>query len=682
MSRRAASRGAGADSSAAAAAAPAASSIAASAGVKRGRKDSPARKDAHDLDERKDAMDDVEGAAASSASAADLTRAKKKPRAAASPAASKRSLASKRGSAMDDGDDGDDGRGDEDESKESGGGGAEASMEEEAAAAGLSLYEYKRQENIRLKNAQLQALNLAGGALATEIGLKRAAPAKRSTPYKKKPKAEPAVGVRRSTRSMVADPNYVAPPPLYDPDAAVWAPRPDRVSGPVSFKDSMPDDLDDEESKDYNDLLHEFSSALRWGKDATSRTEKAVRDTYGKPHSLAAKSMQMLGEGPRVIKSRCTTLSIHPTHSLTSDRTVLAAADKMGAVSLASYVNEAATPDKWLESFRSAQFQPHNNSIVEVVWTTRDTQALFSASREGCVRRLDVEKEQWSEFWVESEGDDGASASAFHLTPDQSMAWIGDRAGVIHGVDPRSDHGSRGSGKKAAQKLVVGEKSINAINFSPLDSNYFLTGGLDRIVKAWDIRSFKEDRPLNQWGHPDGAINSVCFSPSGQLAVSTSLDNTMKLWCCTASNGSFMSPDKWAKPVIIKHDNHTGRWITRFMARLSPDDRALAVGNMKRAVDIFPLPPLAQASASSKADDDAPAAASSASKKGKGGAAAGAASSSTAQLPPMPLSMYHYNHSEWVTSIPAVTSWHPTRAQLAACTGGGRLYVFGHTGKS
>ena len=49
----------------------------------------------------------------------------------------------------------------------------------------------------------------------------------------------------------------------------------------------------------------------------------------------------------------------------------------------------------------------------------------------------------------------------------------------------------------------------------------------DCTVKVWDAKSGQEVLTLR--GHT-GGVTSVCFSPDGTRLVSTSVDNTVKVW--------------------------------------------------------------------------------------------------------------------------------------------------------
>jgi WD40 repeat protein len=65
--------------------------------------------------------------------------------------------------------------------------------------------------------------------------------------------------------------------------------------------------------------------------------------------------------------------------------------------------------------------------------------------------------------------------------------------------------------------------------FSP-DSTRLATGGLDAIVKLWEVTT--GDEVLNLRDH-SGGVESLAFSPDGQRLVSGSIDGTARVWEAT-----------------------------------------------------------------------------------------------------------------------------------------------------
>jgi hypothetical protein len=262
-----------------------------------------------------------------------------------------------------------------------------------AASLGLSVYEFNRQQNIRLKNEQLSLLNLSG--MASEIGLKRASGGGAAAAGRKREKKAPQEGFRRSLRSSVRDPNYVPPDPIYVPEltssSSGWG-RPDRPEGPLAFADALADkEQEASETKEMENVLATLKSTLTLADAATAAAAAAAEAAYAAPRAISQSSMPMLGEGPKIIRSRATMLSFHPTASLHSNLSVLAAGDKNGHMSITSFANDAPVA-KWIDTVQLAQYRPHVGTIVELQWgSAAERHALYSASRDGSVRRMDVE---------------------------------------------------------------------------------------------------------------------------------------------------------------------------------------------------------------------------------------------------------------------------------------------------
>ena len=67
---------------------------------------------------------------------------------------------------------------------------------------------------------------------------------------------------------------------------------------------------------------------------------------------------------------------------------------------------------------------------------------------------------------------------------------------------------------------------VNSVAFSP-DGQILASGSEDNTIKLWQPSTGKEIRTLT--GH-SYSVNSIAFSPDGQLLASGSSDNTIKLW--------------------------------------------------------------------------------------------------------------------------------------------------------
>ncbi|KAM6946395.1 ATG16 autophagy related 16-like 2 [Aplochiton taeniatus] len=81
---------------------------------------------------------------------------------------------------------------------------------------------------------------------------------------------------------------------------------------------------------------------------------------------------------------------------------------------------------------------------------------------------------------------------------------------------------------KALHVLDAHELGINAVQFSPT-SNLLATGGTDRVIKLWDVKS----GTLHNKGTLDGSnegITSIQFDPTGTRIIAASYDKSALFW--------------------------------------------------------------------------------------------------------------------------------------------------------
>jgi hypothetical protein len=102
--------------------------------------------------------------------------------------------------------------------------------------------------------------------------------------------------------------------------------------------------------------------------------------------------------------------------------------------------------------------------------------------------------------------------------------------------------------------------AILATAFSP-DSKTLATGGKDKVIRLWDVRTGRELRRLE--GHRDW-VSSVSFSGDGKYLASASRDWTVRLW--ERSTGA---------AVRVLHGHQAGVLSVAF----APNGRALASGS-------------------------------------------------------------------------------------------------------
>lgn len=127
----------------------------------------------------------------------------------------------------------------------------------------------------------------------------------------------------------------------------------------------------------------------------------------------------------------------------------------------------------------------------------------------------------------------------------------------------------RPSNKHMCLAQYVGHKSIvTDVHFCHEDGN-IVSSSFDRTVKIWNARTALPDRTLS--GHTDG-VTTCDVSPDGRYIASGSLDTTVRFW--DFSNGECIT-------IIKKHT----RWLK--VVRFSPDSRYLATAGMDRRIYLW-----------------------------------------------------------------------------------------------
>ncbi len=151
---------------------------------------------------------------------------------------------------------------------------------------------------------------------------------------------------------------------------------------------------------------------------------------------------------------------------------------------------------------------------------------------------------------------------------DNTMMYIGNSSGSVIAYD-RREKSTDGT------SYDVHDRKVTHLSCHPNSSHLLATSSLDKTVKIWDCRKLnnKKLEPLSTITHGQ-SVTSVDWSPSGTKILTTSLDDTCRVYSC--KNGKVTDEKKF---VSVAHNNHTGRWISAFRAMVGYNTAANQCSN-------------------------------------------------------------------------------------------------------
>ncbi|NXP79127.1 WDR76 protein, partial [Ramphastos sulfuratus] len=395
----------------------------------------------------------------------------------------------------------------------------------------LSAYERKRLKNITENAKFFAALQLHETAARLQrIATKKQSSVTKSRAKPKKAEEEPVR--RRSMRLQRVEPTGIAMPEVFTQPIAEEYPQVPAGPLPMLPEDQMGD------SKLSEDLLAVWMSISE-----VIVVTKVLMVLCRYKDSL--NSMVLSEENIRkVVKSRVCSMAIHPSESIL----FLAAGDKTGQIGL------------WNVDCRSEEgthsFIPHNDAVSCMHFSPCNPAHLLSLSSEA-LRCGDVTRAVFDEIYR------GEEMSSFDfLEGGASTAVVGQWNGDIVMVDRRTP------GTSAELSADIGFRRTRTVHVHPVHKQYFMAAG-SVDVAVYDVRYLKtsKNKPVSSLQGHTKSVASAYFSPvTGHKVVTVCAD------------------DK------LRHNNNTGRWLTRFRAVWDPkQEECFVVGSLvqPRRIEVF-----------------------------------------------------------------------------------------------
>ncbi|XP_054693468.1 WD repeat-containing protein 76 isoform X3 [Grus americana] len=415
----------------------------------------------------------------------------------------------------------------------------------------LSAYERKRLKNITENAKFFAALKLhESAARLHQIATKsQSHVTKRAKPKK----AEDETVRRRSMRLQRVEPSGM--PVLEMPAQPEAEEYPQVPAGPLPM---VPEDQM-ENSKLTEDLL---TTWMRISEMKTNATEKRTCDVKRYQDSL---NSMVLSEDnvKKVVKYRVCSMAIHPSESII----FVAAGDKSGQIGL------------WNVNCKSEEgacvFIPHNYPVSCLHFSPFNPAHLLSLSYD-TLRCGDVTRAVFDEICRSEE-----NLSSFDFLEDNaSTAIVGHWDGDVAVVDRRTP------GTSSELSADIGFKRTRTVHVHPMNKQYFIAAGSVDVC-IFDVRYLKSNRnkPVSSLKGHTKSVASAYFSPvTGNRVVTVCADDKLRVYDTTSLSSTA------AVLSTVRHNNNTGRWLTRFRAVWDPkQEDCFVVGSMARPrqIEVF-----------------------------------------------------------------------------------------------
>ncbi|XP_019388742.1 PREDICTED: WD repeat-containing protein 76 [Crocodylus porosus] len=169
--------------------------------------------------------------------------------------------------------------------------------------------------------------------------------------------------------------------------------------------------------------------------------------------------------------------------------------------------------------------------------------------------------------------EDAQMSSFDFLQDNASTLVVGHWDGDVAVVDRRTP------GTSAELSASLNSKATRTVHVHPVNRQYFVAAGSVNVC-IYDVRSLKHagDKPVCRLNGHTKSVASAYFSPvTGNRVVTTCSDDKLRVYD-TSCLSSTVLPF-----ATVRHNNNTGRWLTRFRAIWDPkQEDCFVVGSMAR----------------------------------------------------------------------------------------------------
>ncbi|KAF6765248.1 WD40-repeat-containing domain protein [Ephemerocybe angulata] len=217
--------------------------------------------------------------------------------------------------------------------------------------------------------------------------------------------------------------------------------------------------------------------------------------------------------------------------------------------------------------------------------------------------------------------DSNNLVNCIDISPDGHEMWISDSQGWATQLDPRE-------AKHRARSYALSDNKIGSISINPTRPHFIATASNSRFVKVWDVRKLSamvaemgddaaatsdEERPstidflgetVNEYMQSEAgkgglrgeflhgkSATAAYWDPRGRQIVSTSYDDTLRLWNLDGPSLDSKTAFKKFQPFSrISHNCQTGKWVSLLKATWTKNPDVypyFTIANMNHALDIY-----------------------------------------------------------------------------------------------
>ncbi|KAG1832004.1 WD40-repeat-containing domain protein [Suillus variegatus] len=243
------------------------------------------------------------------------------------------------------------------------------------------------------------------------------------------------------------------------------------------------------------------------------------------------------------------------------------------------------------------------SSISSIKFDPVDAHSLFTTSYDGTIRHFSFVSGISQEIFSSEH-----LITSVDLPVSGHEMWISDASGGITHLDLREP-------KDKACWYGLSPAKIGTVSINPTNPHFLLTASNSRVLKVWDSRKLQKltsttgPYQLSQYTVEDlvyskkgkgtvrgifqhgKSVSSAYWDPRGRSIVSTSYDDSIRLWDLdVAKYNSSPGFPSFTPFRGIKHNCQTGKWVTILRAVWNPNPDVFphfTIGNMSYALDIY-----------------------------------------------------------------------------------------------